>query len=156
MIIVGIAVGVFNLAVGTPTSVATKQSVVQSDLTPENLLREVNEERVKAGVTPLAINPLLNQSAQAKADEIESTGVYSHTGVTGKHGYEYIREMKLGCLASSENLAADTTAQGAINDWLVSKPHKDAMLDAQYDSVGFGVSDGIGYQYIVQHFCNLP
>lgn len=103
------------------------------------------------------LDPLLIKSAQLKADEIEQTGVFEHAGTTGKHGLAYIQDLGVqGCRYIAENLAADTTSKGAVVDWLESKPHRDAMLDDRYDTTGFGISSGPGYQYIVEHFCDLP
>ena len=37
-----------------------------------------------------------------------------------------------------------------IADFMASKPHKAAILDPRYESVGFGVVNN----YVVQHFCD--
>lgn len=152
--VVGLVLGLAVLSSHPMGQPALPQSPATSDLTVENLLREVNEERAKAGVRPLEIDPLLNKSAQLKADEIERSGVFGHVSSEGKHGYEYIRETGIqGCGNIGESLAADTTAQGTINDWLGSPPHKAGMLNPKAKSTGFGISDGPGYSYIVEHFC---
>lgn len=161
LIVTGVTVGIITIATalvllrapgGQPTQ--TPPPAV-SDLTVENLLKEVNEERVKAGVQPLAIDPLLNKSAQLKADEIERTKVFEHIAPDGKRGLDYIRESGASakCIFISENLAAFTqSANQTAEGWASSEAHRKAMLDPRYDTTGFGIAG----EYRVQHFCDLP
>lgn len=162
---------------GTATSAATYYSynpVIPKSATPsqkiapkpdtkvnppnrQELLALTNAERAKVGVAPLVESELLDESAQAKADDMEANKYYGHVSpITGKHGYTYIDDVGVRCVFRSENITADTTSQGAIDDWLGSPKHKDALLDNKNDLTGFGISQGPGYLYIVMHFCDLP
>lgn len=123
--------------------------------TVSELLELTNAERAKAGAAPLALDERLNRSAQMKADEIHTTKVFEHAGATGKHGLEYVPETGLTCTTRIENLAADMTSSGAINDWMNSPPHKAGMLRLDTQLVGFGISEGPGYSYVVGHYCQL-
>lgn len=155
VVLVAGVVGLTLLFNSQPQKPALPEQPAVSDLTPGNLLRELNEEREAVGAKPLTIDPLLNESAQLKADEIARTGVFEHTGATGKKGLDYIRGLGAdkNCLYISENLAAYTEgAEGTIKGWMTSKPHRDAMLDARYDTTGFGIAG----DYRVEHFCDLP
>lgn len=120
--------------------------------TPEELLRLVNEERAKVGVAPLALDPLLNKSAQIKAEDMYKNNYFGHVDAQGKHGYEYVKESGKACLIPSENIfwAKYDKSQTAVNWWMNSRPHKEAMLSTQYESVGFGISDW----RVVAHFCD--
>ncbi len=62
----------------------------------------------------------------------------------------------LKCTYQSENITEDTTSQGAINDWLGSKAHREAMLSNRYELVGFGISKSPDYTFFVAHFCDQP
>ena len=65
------------------------------------------------------------------------------------------------CRYAGENLAnillPDSNSRKAIDGWMSStKGHREAILDKEYDSVGFGVAkDKYGNSLIVQHFCDL-
>ncbi len=123
----------------------------------DDLLRLTNAERAKAGVAPLKLDTRLNQSAQMKADEIARTGVFEHVGTDGRHGYEYIKDTGLSCTSASENLEAGNSSEEAISEWMASTlGHREAILNPNYDLVGFGISQGPAYKNVVQHFCNLP
>lgn len=143
----------FKATVPTQRTVAKPESKPNPP-TRQELLALTNAERAKAGVPPLVEDPLLNESAQLKADDMEKNKYYGHVRA-GKHGYTYIADVGAKCIDVSENITADTTAKGAVSDWMGSSQHKTAMLNSKYESTGFAVSNGPGYKYIVQHFCDV-
>lgn len=56
------------------------------------------------------------------------------------------------CSKSSENIywgRATNTTQGALNWWMNSKPHHDAILNSEYTLTGFGIAGN----KVVEHFC---
>lgn len=121
----------------------------------DELLARVNEERAKVGVAPMIIDAKLNQSAQMKADDMEKNNYFAHVSPKdGRHGYEYIDDMGVVCRTNGENFSWNTdgstiTANQAVGWWLGSESHRNAMLDPDYKSTGFGVVNSI----IVEHFC---
>lgn len=122
--------------------------------TVSELLKLVNQERVRVGVAPLALDERLNQSAQLKADDMVRNKYQAHVNpLTGKHGYEYIPEAGLNCFYHGENLSwFHKNAEVAVKDWKLSESHYKAMIDSQYELTGFGIA---GNNIIVQHFCNI-
>ena len=126
--------------------------------TREELLRLVNKERRKVGVSPLTTDETLNRSAQWKAEDMERRDYFGHEDPdTGrKNGLDYLNKIGNRCLYISENLVdmeieRDTTAYYAITAFKNSEKHYRAMIDAKYDTTGFGIYDTT----IVQHFCDL-
>lgn len=140
----------FNLK----TTSATPQSPVKVVYTPEALVTILNRIRAENGSKPLKLDFRLNQSAQAKADQLakDGWGANPHIDPSGKHGYEYAQQLVKECNYPSENLLANTTeVKRGFNWWLNSPDHKKAMLSDQWEITGFGVSGG----YIVNHFCDV-
>lgn len=145
------------------TIAADKQREQQPEhtrATPDELFALVNEERVKAGVPPLALDERLNESAQRKADDMAKYQYNEHVSPTdGRNGYEYAYETGVNCAYVSENLFSGggryIQSQEAIHGWMQStKGHREAILDAKYTLTGIGIAqdtDKILYQ--VQHFC---
>lgn len=124
--------------------------------TSEELLRLVNEERAKVGVKPLEVDLVLQQSAQWKAEDMATRQYNAHEDpVTGKrNGLDYL--MAHGgddlCSYISENYywaRKYFSSNDAINWWLNSPSHKEAMLDKRYTKTGFGIAGN----KVVQHFC---
>ena len=135
---------------------ATVQPIQQPQPQPptvDEFFALTNEARSSAGVKPLALDTLLNQSAQRKADELARDGWDNtpHVNNEGVHGYMYIPDTGKKCISGSENLLYGvTTARIGVNWWMNSEAHKNALLSPAYESVGFGINGG----YVVQHFCD--
>ena len=141
-----------------PTTQATVQSKYEvGPPDPQEMLELVNAERKKVGVAPLTIDVNVQKSAQLKADDFSERDYYSHI-VKGTE-YTLTDEMadyvERSCISSGENINGDIyTSQEALDTWLGSPPHKEAILNAEYTLTGFGVSnDKDDDYYAVQHFC---
>lgn len=107
------------------------------------------------------MNPLLNQSAQFKAQDMVDRSYFAHTDPsTGKNnGLDYAMNIGSRCVWISENFyhggGDNATTAGAINWWMQSKSHHDAILDPRYESTGFGVAyTNEDTPVSVQHFCD--
>lgn len=132
---------------------------------PDLLLQQTNAERAKAGLNPLVLDNRLNQSAQAKADDMYENNYFQHNNpITGKHGYDWINDTGLKCKPGSpaENQQKDGSthpmdAYHIVSDpkpgggFMSSKPHREAMLNPGIDIVGFGIRGNL----VVEHFCDL-
>lgn len=147
--------------------VAQEQAESKYDVGPpdaQEMLELVNQERAKVGVAPLRLDERLNASAQEKADDMQNRDYYDHKSPDSIEGYSLVfKHMQNRCRYASENLAKVSTADGkignsrfTIDNWMRStKGHREAILDAKYSLVGFGISKQ-GYDLIVvQHFCEL-
>lgn len=143
-----------------PATSVQPQAVQNTTLTPkpavDELNRLVNEKRAEAGVKPLNLDPLLNRSAQDKANEMISKGYYGHYDKEGKDSHSLIERTGIKCVWTSENMTAAVDSREAINEWMKSESHRKAMLNARYETEGFGVAiHPDGYYYVVQHFCDI-
>lgn len=155
-----LAIAVFGVA-NRQNKLSDKSTVSKSvsttpepkPLTAEGLYEETNKERLKAGVSTLKLNTLLNESASLKAKELQKEGwdKTPHVNNNGKQGYTYTIDVGANCIYSSENLLVNAKSlQDGFNWWMNSKPHRKAILDPRYESVGFAIVD----KYVVQHFCD--
>lgn len=152
LLFTGLGIYVTQAQKPAETAVYTPQPV-SIPLNADKILELVNVERKKVGVAPLVSDPRLVQSAQTKADDMAINNYFDHVNpTTGKHGYEYI---PVGmCRNAGENISRMDDPSGdnnldAINGWMNSKPHHDAMLDPTKSLAGVAV-DG---KYIVMHLC---
>lgn len=169
-LVAGVGGGVWlktRLDAQAAAGVAQKQAESKYDVGPpdaQEMLELVNQERAKVGVAPLRLDERLNASAQEKADDMQNRGYYDHKSPDSIEGYSLVfKHMQNRCRYASENLAKVSTADGkignsrfTIDNWMRStKGHREAILDAKYSLVGFGISKQ-GYDLIVvQHFCEL-
>ena len=173
-LIVGVGGGVWlktrldaQAAAGAAQEQKQEQPKSKYDVGPpdaQEMLELVNQERAKVGVAPLRPDERLNASAQEKADDMQNRDYYDHKSPDSIEGYSLVfKHMQNRCRYASENLAKVSTADGkignsrfTIDNWMRStKGHREAILDAKYSLVGFGISKQ-GYDLIVvQHFCEL-
>ena len=169
--LIGVAGAVWliaNLNSQKPTEAARVQTAPEKDKydvgppDAQEMLELVNEERAKVGVAPLRLDERLNASAQEKADDMQNRDYYDHKSPDGTEGYSLVfKHMPNKCRYASENLAniliPDSNSRNPISTWMSStKGHREAILDKDYDLVGFGIAkDKYGNSLIVQHFCNL-
>lgn len=128
---------------------------VESNPTPEELLKLINEERAKVNVSPLSVDPLLEKSAQRKADEMVANNNTEHLGKDGVRGAEYANQTGIMCKNVSENLISNNdrsrmkTAREAVQGWMSSDRHREALLNPKYSTTGFGINSWA----VVEHFC---
>lgn len=123
--------------------------------TVDELLRFTNEERAKAGVPPLQLDDRLNQSAQAKADDMVANNYYGHIDPQGRNSNYLIGSTGISCVMTGENIDAGKTSAEIINEWMASPPHKKALLSKDVELTGYGIAVYSDYFYVVQHFCDL-
>lgn len=132
-----------------PAPVATAQ---QTPLNADKIFALVNEERLKQGLKPLAIDTEISTVSQVKADDMVVRNYYSHDDpITGKNTIWDSPIWKQKCIYSSENIntGPNPTNENIVSSWMSSKPHHDAILNPVYTTSGIAVSRNI----VVQHFC---
>ena len=111
----------------------------RSDLAAE-VVRQVNEEREKRGLTPLRQDAELTRAACVRAREIAQT--FSHTRPDGTAW------RTVSGAAYGENIAkGQRTADKVMAAWLTSQGHRENILRASYGSIGVCafVHDGVVY-----------
>ena len=119
--------------------IATKQPVIETDpITPIT-----NSFRQAYGCKKVTENTDLMRAAQARADQLYTTGNFSHEGCweTIKPIYKYV--------AAGENLAEGFFVnEKAVVAWMKSPKHRENIVNCQYREIGIGRRG----PYIVQLF----
>ncbi len=140
-----------------PQNTSQSVSTVEPPKPPtiSELLALTNAERTKKGLKPYANEALLNKSAQLKAEDMTKYDYFAHMNpTTGKHGYTYVIDVGDSCIYQSENIAwhsaSFNNSTEVLKTWMSSKPHREAILDPRYETIGFGISG----QNVVAHFCD--
>ena len=105
----------------------------------ERILELVNEERVEAGLDPLAIDSQLDLAANLHTDEMVQADLMSHQlpgeadlgDRVSDTGYDWSR---LG-----ENVAAGyTTPEAVVDGWMNSPGHRENILNPDFTEIGIG------------------
>lgn len=130
-------------------------------ITDKDLISAVNDARAAHNAPPLVLDSRLQDSARKKAEDMLQYQYYEHANPdTGYRGLYYMYDANRGvCRTGAENLIRNVvSAEEAVNEWLESPSHREAMLDSVYDLTGFAIVPDLRYAdsyMIVQHFCEL-
>jgi uncharacterized protein YkwD len=125
-----------------------------SELTPQDILLLVNNDRKSAGLKPLAVDKSLSEVAQGKADDEAKNGYFAHISPAGVRGLSLI---KTKYWIAGENLGLNfDNALSLEASWMASPSHKANLLNGHYTKTGIGISEGF-YQghkvnFIVEFF----
>lgn len=94
-----------------------------------------NNERKAAGLTAYKSSDQLNKAAQIRAKEIAKS--FSHTRPNGSSCFTVLDELGIDYRAVSENIAGgQTSAKEAVDSFMKSQHHHDAIMSTQYTHMG--------------------
>lgn len=128
-----------------------------STITPEEVIKLTNEERIKAGAPEIQPDPLLTQAAIAKASYMFAKNYWAHTSPDGTEPWKFVMDAGYKYRFAGENLARDFTGTDAVvTAWLASPTHKENLLSTRYQDIGVAVVrgelDGVQTTLVVQMF----
>ncbi|OGC45178.1 hypothetical protein A2V49_00110 [candidate division WWE3 bacterium RBG_19FT_COMBO_34_6] len=128
-----------------------------SNIRIEELLRYTNEERAKHGLKSLKLNGVLSSAAENKANDMFKIGYWSHVSPTGTKPWDFILGEGYDYVYAGENLAKNfSNSKDVVQAWYESPSHKENLLSANYDDIGFAIVNGVlnGYEttLVVQMF----
>src|SRR5690606_5212160 len=102
-----------------------------------------NESRVQNRRAPLVVNPLLEEAARLKAEDMAEKGYFSHVSPDGKSPWYWISGAGYKFIYAGENLAVDFEYSEDVNEaWLNSPGHRDNILNNQFTEIGIATAEG--------------
>lgn len=109
--------------------------------TPEfsgDINAEVNKIRQEYSLPPLKIDPLLNEVAMLKCNDMASRDYFSHEAPDGRKIWQ---QYQLGPYnKAGENLGLNyNNAIDLVDGWEASQTHLDNLIDPNYRKVGYGL-----------------
>lgn len=109
------------------------------------IVRQVNLERAKHGLSPLTVSPELSRAAYIRAEE--TTRQFSHNRPDGSK-WSTVSEA-----AKGENIArGHRTADKVMAAWLTSDGHRANILRQSFTTIGICAYEHNGIMYWVQLF----
>lgn len=118
----------------------------------EQVVDLVNAERVKAGLTALAIDSGIEAAALVRAKETEIS--FSHTRPDGSSFSTALTEQGVSFRGSGENIAwGQRTPQEVMTGWMNSDGHRANILNPKFTKIGVGYyQNAAGRSYWTQLF----
>ena len=112
----------------------------------------VNEERAKAGLSPLTLYTRAASAAAVRSGEIQTS--FSHTRPDGSSFSTALTQAGVNYRSSGENIAyGQTTPEQVMNSWMNSSGHRANILNVDFTSIGVGYTQSSsGTPYWTQLF----
>lgn len=140
-----------STATATPTPTGTSDDTNYDSSFASQVLKLVNEERAKAGASPLSISQELVAPANKRAKEIKQS--FSHTRPDGTAWSTVLTEYNVSVNAAGENIAYGyNTPEKVMNAWMNSPGHRANILSTNFNHIGIGVYEVSGTVYCSQLF----
>jgi uncharacterized protein YkwD len=142
----------------TPKLISASMPSPTEDYAAENeLLERANASRRQAGVPPLRIEKNLTEAARAHARMMVERQQLSHQFDSEPGLIERLIEAGLRLDRAAENVAFNSSAEKANAALMLSAPHRQNLLNPQYNATGVAAFWSNGRLYVVEDFAHkLP
>ncbi len=115
-----------------------------ANILPNVLIDSTNIERQKINENQLTVNPLLQQAAQAKANDMAAKGYFAHTSPEGLTPWYWLGQVGYSYASAGENLAINfVDSKDVILAWMNSSGHRANILNQSYTEIGIATAKGI-------------
>lgn len=134
-----------------PTAPTQTDSAEFNTVYEAEVLRLVNAERAKYGLSPLAQDSGATEVAHIRAKEIVT--YFSHTRPNGSSCFTAAKELGISYRSAGENIAYGyPSPQSVVNGWMNSEGHRKNILSGSFSKIGIGCFESGGILYWTQFF----
>lgn len=121
----------------------TNQTVINYE---NEVVRLVNEIRVKNGLNTLTADWELSRVARYKSQDMKDNNYFSHTSPVYGSPFNMIKNFGISYKSAAENIAkGQTTPQAVVNAWMNSAGHRANILNSSYTKIGVGYVESGNY-----------
>jgi uncharacterized protein YkwD len=148
--ILTIAIGM--IIISTTMIIAKSNYPPRTQITPEAIVTQTNNQRLKADLKPLQSDPTLIKSAAWKLTELCGTNQFSHDTKT-MNWQDFFVNVDSSVTLLGENLAkGQTSTESVVKMWMQSPSHRENMLRSEFSKTGVATKECGGKWFTVQHF----
>ena len=105
----------------------------------KEVVRLVNEIRVKNGLNPLTEDWELSRVARYKSQDMKNNNYFSHTSPTYGSPFNMMKSFGISYKTAAENIAkGQATPQAVVNAWMNSAGHRANILNSSFTKIGVG------------------
>ncbi len=114
-----------------------------ANISPAEVIKLTNEQRIANGLSPLNENKTLDEAALAKGNDMLAKGYWAHFAPDGTSPWKFFINFGYKYQYAGENLARDfSSPSAAVTAWMNSPSHKENILNPHYKEIGIGVVEG--------------
>lgn len=142
-----------NTTTGNTTTNQTTTTTSGLTADEQETFNLINAQRTAAGLSALKIDSELQNVARAKAKDMVDKNYFSHTSPTYGSPFDMMKSFGITYKTAGENIAGNSSNQGAVNAWMNSEGHRANILNSNYNYTGLAVVSSPKYGKIyVQMF----
>lgn len=109
------------------------------DAYEREVVRLVNVERAKAGLSSLEYDWQLSRVARYKSEDMQKNKYFSHTSPTYGSPFNMMKSFGISYKTAGENIARGyQTPSAVVNGWMNSKGHRANILNSSFTHIGVG------------------
>ena len=109
------------------------------DAYEREVVRLVNLERTKAGLSPLEYDWQISRVARYKSEDMQKNKYFSHTSPTYGSPFNMMKSFGISYKTAGENIARGyQTPSAVVNGWMNSKGHRANILNSSFTHIGVG------------------
>ncbi|WEH15058.1 CAP domain-containing protein [Streptomyces sp. VNUA24] len=112
----------------------------------------VNEERAKAGCSPVAADSDLSRLAEAFSEDMALRSFFDHTDPDGADPWDRAASLGITGLGGENIARGQATAEAVMEAWMNSPGHRANILNCDFKTLGVGVHLGDGGPWWTQDF----
>ncbi|WP_031039481.1 CAP domain-containing protein [Streptomyces sp. NRRL F-5650] len=116
------------------------------------VLKLVNDERAKAGCSPVAANSALRELAEDFSRAMATQGFFDHTDPSGATPWDRAAAAGISGLGGENIARGQADAQAVMDAWMASPGHRANILNCDFKTLGVGVHFGSGGPWWTQDF----
>ena len=122
---------------------ATNTSVTAYE---KEVVRLVNAERAKQGLSALEYDWQLSRVARYKSEDMQKNNYFSHTSPTYGSPFNMMKSFGITYRTAGENIAKGYRSPAAVVDgWMNSPGHRANILNSSFTHIGVGYVEGGNY-----------
>ncbi|MCL5292577.1 MAG: CvpA family protein [Actinobacteria bacterium] len=106
------------------------------------MLEKINEARTQVGLSPLVMDPALQNVARRHSEEMFRLGYFAHDSPNSGSPFDRMDKADIKYFMAGENLAYAQNVDLAHEGLMNSKPHRENILTPDFGKVGIGIIDG--------------
>ncbi|HET9379841.1 MAG TPA: CAP domain-containing protein [Streptomyces sp.] len=144
----------------TPTREATKApapdeppvTLSEEAAAGARVLRLVNDERARAGCSPVAANSALADLASDFSEDMAERDFFDHTDPDGATPWDRAEKAGISGLGGENIARGQSTAAAVMDAWMNSPGHRANILNCDFKTLGVGVHFAQGGPWWTQDF----
>jgi hypothetical protein len=138
----GIGIALFGFV--QVTRISNYFGLLSAEVYPSVVVQLTNRDRAKEGLPSLSINPVLEQAAKLKAEDMVKSKYFAHTSPEGKTPWYWFTEAGYRFIYAGENLAINYNDSEIVQKaWLDSPTHRANIMHQNFTEMGVAVARGV-------------